>query len=72
MKIGLNLPEIRAELARQSMPQWKLAAQIGMAPATLSGFMTRRLPATEDLVEKIEAALGLAAGSLTNPNVDAG
>ena len=61
----INLPELRAELARQGLPHWRLAADIGMSPSALSGYLRGRYPAPQGLRRRIEQALGLPFGFLT-------
>jgi plasmid maintenance system antidote protein VapI len=60
----LDHSELKAELARRNLPQWRLAQLLGHAPSTLSEFLrgVRQPPA--DLGERIERALGLRPKSL--------
>ena len=61
----IDVPEVRAQLARRSWPMWKLAAQIGVAQTTLSAYLNGRIRAPSNLREQIEKVLELEPGELT-------
>ena len=60
----IDVPEVRAELARRAWPLWRLAASLGVAQTTLSAYFNGRIRAPSDLRERIEQALGLRPGEL--------
>lgn len=61
---AIDIRELRVALARRDVPQWRLAADIGVCPSSLSSYLSGRQPSPRDLREKIERALGLPAHSL--------
>jgi plasmid maintenance system antidote protein VapI len=61
----LDHSELKAELARRSLPQWRLAQLLGHAPSTFSEFLRGVRPAPPDLADRIERALGLRPKSLS-------
>ncbi len=60
----LNHPQLRAELARRGLAQWRLAKQVGYPPSTFSDYVRGARPAPPDLAERIEDVLGLRPKSL--------
>ncbi len=62
----VNVRELRAALARQGMPQWKLAATLDVSPSTLSAYLHGHPGAPANLRQRIEAALGLDDGALAH------
>lgn len=62
MNIDTHL--LRIELVRRQLDQRDLAGLLGVAPTTLSGWLTGASRAPEAIAERIEAALQLERGSL--------
>lgn len=50
--------DLRAEVARQRIPIYQLAARIGMHPGRLGMILNERLPLSRDLAERLAQALG--------------
>ena len=57
---------LRVELARRDWSQNELARRIGTKPNTLSDWLLGNRKAPEDLLRRIERALGVPANSLTH------
>lgn len=55
---------VRTELARARLNQRALARRLAVPDTTLSDWLCGAHPGPEDLAQRIERALGLAAGSL--------
>jgi hypothetical protein len=62
---AIDLRELRVALARRDVPQWRLAADLGVCPSTLSSYLHGRYPSPGDLRQRIERALGLPEHCLT-------
>jgi plasmid maintenance system antidote protein VapI len=60
----VRISELRAQLARRELPQWRLAADLGINPARFSAFLRGKAPAPHDLADRIERELGLKRGTL--------
>ncbi len=63
----LNHLQLKAELARRGLSQWRLAKKIGYPASTFSDYVRGARPAPADLVNRIERALQLPTGSLLIP-----
>jgi plasmid maintenance system antidote protein VapI len=50
--------ELRAEIARQQVPRYKLAAQVGVHPGRLGQMLNGKLPLSTDVCEKLTKILG--------------
>lgn len=61
---AIDIRELRVALLRRGVPQWKLAAQLGHCPSTLSSYLRGRQTAPQDLRRRIEQALGLPTDAL--------
>ena len=67
----LDHSELKAELARRGLREWRLAQMLGHPPSTLSDWLRGVRPAPHDLAERIERALGLRPESLrTAPTME--
>lgn len=64
MAHDIDVPELKAHLARQNIPQWKMAAAVGVAPSTFSHYLVGRFSPPPSLRLKIEKYLGLPEGAL--------
>lgn len=60
----IDLPELRATLARRSIQQWKLAYDVGVDPSMFSRQLRGLTSQPADLRERIERALNLEPGFL--------
>ncbi len=56
--------EVRVELARRGLRQLELAHRLGVPVTTLGSWLRGAHPGPPELAERIEQALGLAAGAL--------
>jgi predicted transcriptional regulator len=56
--------QLKAELARRGLREWRLAKMLGYAPTALSDWLRGVRRAPPDLEERIEQALGLRPKSL--------
>lgn len=66
----LDSTRLRVELARLNFTRRRLARELAVPPSTLSTWLHGVAPAPKDLTERIEVALRLSPGSLTqsHPN----
>lgn len=62
--MNIDRRRLRIELARRELVQRDLAVLLGVAPTTLSGWLTGASRIPEGLPERIELALKLDHGSL--------
>ena len=60
----LNHAELKAELARRGLREWRLAKMLGHPPSTFSDWVRGVRPAPSDLADRIERALGLRPKTL--------
>jgi DNA-binding transcriptional regulator YdaS (Cro superfamily) len=60
----LNHAELKAELARRGLREWKLARILGHPPSTFSDWVRGVRSPPADLGERIERALGLRPKAL--------
>lgn len=60
----LSHSDLKAELARRGLREWRLAQMLGHPPSTLSDWLRGVRPAPPDLADRIERALGLNPRSL--------
>src|SRR5437899_2439768 len=65
MQSTVNDATYRVALARLGVPQWKLAAQLGVSPSTLSAFRRGHRTPPPDFIRRLEGALELQEGELT-------
>ena len=57
-EISMTTPaDLRAEIARQQISIYRLAAEIGVHPGRLGGYLNGRLPLSRELAERVLAAL---------------
>ncbi len=63
----IDLPELKAELARRRIPQWKLGHMLGYSESSISQFLRLVTPPPRRLREDIEDLLGLETGELKDP-----
>ena len=61
----VNALELRVALVRAGVPQWRLAADLGLCPSSFSAVVNGRAPAPPGLVSRVEEALGLTPGTLS-------
>lgn len=61
---SIDLPTLRAELARRNKTQLDLARKLGHPVSTLTSWLRGAAPAPADLGRRIEVALGLNSGAL--------
>lgn len=57
--------ELRAEIARQQIPRYKLAAAVGLHPARLGQMLVGSLPMPDRVAERVAAALAGGADAFT-------
>jgi predicted urease superfamily metal-dependent hydrolase len=53
--------DFRAELARQRIPLYRVAAGVGLHPSRLGAMLNERLPMPADVAERLSEALNRAA-----------
>jgi hypothetical protein len=62
----VDLRELRAQLARRDIRQWRLAADMNVSPSTLSAYLRGHCRAPRDLRQQIERVLGLEQNALAH------
>ena len=60
----LDHSELKAELARRGLREWRLAKMLGHPPSTFSDWLRGVRPAPPNLADRIERALGLRPKAL--------
>ncbi len=56
--------KLKSLLAGRGTTQWRLARKMHMSPSTLSDYLRGARPSPDDLVPRLEKALGLPQGTL--------
>jgi transcriptional regulator with XRE-family HTH domain len=60
----VDLRELRVALAKRGMPQWRLAAELGISPSSFSAYLRGRAEPPSDLRRRIAVVLGVDAAVL--------
>lgn len=64
----VDMPELRAHIARQGKRLWQGAVCVGVSPSTLSDWLNCRTPSPPGLRVRLERWLGLTPGTLKREN----
>lgn len=61
---GVDIRDIKAELARQGLKMWELGAKMNLGQSTLSTYINGRVKPPSGFIREIESVLGLKDGDL--------